>query len=86
LILEELHYISGFGFSFDQQLFNFLNRVYYQELELTPRGLWLGPHPWLDLFLPKSKVLEFDSKVMKGIFKGNNAFGTVLFFPMYKAL
>jgi len=58
----------------------------YQELEFTPLGQWLGPHPWLDLFLPKSKVLEFDSKVMKGIFKGNDAFGTVLFFPMYKAL
>jgi cytokinin dehydrogenase len=86
LILDELNYISGFGFSFDLPLFNFLNRVYYQELELTPLGKWLGPHVWLDLFVPKSKLVEFDSIVMKGIFKGNNATGTILFFPMYKAL
>ncbi|KAJ3709136.1 hypothetical protein LUZ61_012841 [Rhynchospora tenuis] len=81
-LLEELHYISGFAFSFDMPLFDFLNRLYYQELARRPLGLWLVPHPWLDLFVPKSKVLEFKSRVFEGILNGNTAAGPVLIFPM----
>ncbi|KAF3333439.1 cytokinin dehydrogenase 6-like protein [Carex littledalei] len=85
VLLKELHYISGYAFSFDMPLLNFLNRLYYLEVQLTPLGQWLVPHPWLDLFVPKSKVLEFDSRIFKGILKGNNATGALLLFPMNRA-
>ncbi|KAJ3686520.1 hypothetical protein LUZ61_015684 [Rhynchospora tenuis] len=39
LLLEELHYISGFEFSVDMPLLNFLNRLYYLQLQQTPLGL-----------------------------------------------
>ncbi|XP_078161293.1 cytokinin dehydrogenase 10-like [Carex rostrata] len=85
VLLKELHYISGYAFFSDTPLLDFLNRLYYQEVQLRPLGLWLGPHPWLIMFVPKSKVLEFDSIIFKGILKGNNASGSLLFFPLIRA-
>jgi cytokinin dehydrogenase len=82
LLLKGLQYIPGFAFSYDLPLLDFLNRVYYREVRLTPLGKWLVPHPWLDIFVPQSKVLEFDSRILKGVFKGNNATGTLWLYPM----
>ncbi|KAJ3686519.1 hypothetical protein LUZ61_015683 [Rhynchospora tenuis] len=82
ILLEELHYLPGFEFRTDLPLLNFLNRLYYIQLKQTPLGLWYVPHPWLDLFVPKSKVLEFDSRIFKSILNGSTTAGTILIFPM----
>jgi cytokinin dehydrogenase len=86
LLLEELHYESGFAFSRDVSLFDFLNRVHYEETVLRSLGLWLVPHPWLNLFVPKSKIVDFDSSIFKGILKDNKAAGLILLYPMNRRM
>lgn len=82
LLLEELHYESGFAFNRDVPLVDFLDRVHYEETFLRSLGLWLVPHPWLILFVPKSKILDFDSRIFKGTLKDNKAAGLILVYPM----
>ncbi|KAI4297685.1 hypothetical protein L6164_037565 [Bauhinia variegata] len=50
----------------------FLNRVYTEELALRSQGLWDRPHPWLDLFVPKSRISDFNEGVFKGILLKQN--------------
>jgi cytokinin dehydrogenase len=83
--MEELHYVPGFNYSQDVTYFNFINRMYSAELAARSYGAWLGPHPWLMLFVPKSKVLEFDSKVFKGIVKDTSVGGSTLFYAFNRS-
>lgn len=82
LLVEKLLYESGFAFSRDVPLVDFLNRVHHEETVLRSLGLWLVPHPWLNLFVPKSKILDFDLRIFKGILKDNKAAGLILIYPM----
>ncbi|KAJ4789135.1 Cytokinin oxidase/dehydrogenase [Rhynchospora pubera] len=50
LLLKELQYTSGFAFSNDIPLLNFLNRLHYQETARSSQGQF---HPWLSMFVPK---------------------------------
>ncbi|KAJ4769832.1 Cytokinin oxidase/dehydrogenase [Rhynchospora pubera] len=81
-LLEQLNYESGFAFSWDVPLVDFLDRVHYEETVLRSLGLWLVPHPWLNLFVPQSKILDFDSRIFKGILKENKAAGLILIYPL----
>ncbi|KAE8654022.1 Cytokinin dehydrogenase 5 [Hibiscus syriacus] len=53
------------------------------ELKLRSKGLWEFPHPWLNLFIPKSKIAEFDKGVFRGIL-GNRTSGPILIYRMNK--
>ena len=84
-MLEELSFIPGFAFTNDVSYTSFLNRVYDGELKLRSMGLWDVPHPWLNLFVPKSRMIDFDQGVFKGILKHNNSImGPILIYPMNK--
>lgn len=64
---------------------DFLDRVHKAELKLRSKGLWEVPHPWLNLFVPKSKIADFDKGVFKDIL-GNKTktSGPILIYPMNK--
>ncbi|XP_050220050.1 cytokinin dehydrogenase 3 [Mercurialis annua] len=82
-MLEELNFIEGFKYEKDVSYIDFLNRVRSGELNLQSQGLWEVPHPWLNLFLPKSSISTFNSGVFKDIvLKRNITTGPVLFYPM----
>jgi cytokinin dehydrogenase len=83
--MEELHYVSGFNYSRDVTYFDFINRLYSGELAARAAGVWLVPHPWLMLFVPKSKVLEFDSRVFKGVLKDSSGAGSMMLYPMNRS-
>lgn len=83
--MEELHYVSGFNYSRDVTYFDFMNRLYNEELIATSHGESPVPHPWIMLFVPKSKVLEFDSRIFKGFLKDASASGYILLYPMNRS-
>ncbi|KAI9191100.1 hypothetical protein LWI28_003615 [Acer negundo] len=63
----------------------FLNRVHTEELILRQKGLWDVPHPWLNLFIPKSGIQAFNNGVFKNILlKQNFTTSIVLVYPMYR--
>lgn len=89
IILKELQerfkglsFIPGFRFEKDVSFLDFLNRVRSEEVKFKSKGLWDVPHPWLNLFVPKSRIMDFSSGVFTGIMlKGNKTAGPILVYP-----
>ncbi|KAJ1691159.1 hypothetical protein LUZ63_015314 [Rhynchospora breviuscula] len=82
LLLKELHYTSGFAFSYDLPLFNFLNRLSFRVAATSS----VAQCPWLVMLVPKSKVLEFGSKVYRGILNGFKGGRFFLLYPLNRAM
>ncbi|GKA50667.1 cytokinin dehydrogenase 5-like protein [Tanacetum coccineum] len=82
-LLQTLNYIPSSVFTTDLPYVDFLNRVHKAEVKLRSKGLWDVPHPWLNLFVPKSRIDDFDKGVFKGIL-GNKTSGPILIYPMNK--
>ncbi|KAB2023281.1 hypothetical protein ES319_D06G007200v1 [Gossypium barbadense] len=82
-LLKKLNFIPTSVFTTDLPYVDFLDRVHKAELKLRSKGMWEVPHPWLNLFVPKSKIADFDRGVFKGIL-GNKTSGPILIYPMNK--
>ncbi|KAL6226696.1 hypothetical protein ACLB2K_000657 [Fragaria x ananassa] len=83
ILLNQFSYIPGFIFQQDVSYIDFLNRVHTEEEFLRTLGLWEVAHPWLNLFVPKSRIADFDSGVFKGILlKQKVPAGLVIVYPM----
>ncbi|KAH7681941.1 cytokinin dehydrogenase protein [Dioscorea alata] len=83
-VIEELNFVKGFVFTNDVSYFSFLNRVHDGELKLRSEGLWDVPHPWLNIFVPKSRISDINEGVFKGILKNKDPMGPILIYPMNK--
>uniref|UniRef100_A0A0E0CI18 cytokinin dehydrogenase n=1 Tax=Oryza meridionalis TaxID=40149 RepID=A0A0E0CI18_9ORYZ len=81
-VLEQLSFDKGFVFTKDVKYVQFLDRVREEERVLRSIGMWDVPHPWLNLFVPQSRILDFDTGVLKGVFAGANPVGVILMYPM----
>ena len=82
-MLKGLRFKTGFKFKKDILFVDFLNRVRIEELKLQSKGLWKVPHPWLNLFVPKSRILEFNQRIFVDIIdKQNKSLGLFLVYPM----
>ncbi|CAL0327013.1 unnamed protein product [Lupinus luteus] len=84
VLLKKLDFIPTSVFTTDLPYVDFLDRVHKAELKLRSKGLWDVPHPWLNLFVPKSRIDDFDKGVFKGIL-GNKTSGPILIYPMNKS-
>ncbi|KAG2586361.1 cytokinin dehydrogenase 2-like [Panicum virgatum] len=86
VMLRELRYARGFAFVQDVSYVEFLDRVRAGEHKLRAAGLWDVPHPWLNLFLPRSRILDFAAGVFHGVMLrrggGRAMMGPVLVYPM----
>ncbi|KAF7829627.1 cytokinin dehydrogenase 5 [Senna tora] len=82
-LLKKLDFIPKTVFTTDLAYVDFLDRVHKSELKMRSKGLWEVPHPWLNLFVPKSRIADFDKGVFKGIL-GNKTSGPILIYPMNK--
>ncbi|XP_059316195.1 cytokinin dehydrogenase 3-like [Lycium ferocissimum] len=81
-LLEGLNFMPGFMFTKDVTFVDFLNRVRSGEIELKSKGLWDVPHPWLNLFVPKSSIMDFNAGVIVDIIlRHNKAIGPILVYP-----
>uniref|UniRef100_A0A0D6QWB7 cytokinin dehydrogenase n=1 Tax=Araucaria cunninghamii TaxID=56994 RepID=A0A0D6QWB7_ARACU len=82
-MLAPLRFIRGLQYSIDLPYFDFLNRVHQVEIEARASGIWDAPHPWMNMFVPKSKISEFDAKVFREILK-HGVGGPMLVYPVSK--
>ncbi|CAL5023109.1 unnamed protein product [Urochloa decumbens] len=83
-LLDQLTFEPGFVFTKDVTYVQFLDRVREEEMVLRSAGLWEVPHPWLNLFVPRSRILDFDTGVFKGLLRDANPAGIILMYPMNK--
>ncbi|KAK3152516.1 hypothetical protein QOZ80_2BG0160030 [Eleusine coracana subsp. coracana] len=83
-LLERLSFAPGFVFTKDVTYVQFLDRVRQEEQVLRSAGVWEVPHPWLNLFVPRSRILDFDAGVFKGLLRDANPAGIILMYPMNK--
>ncbi|KAF1892565.1 hypothetical protein Lal_00011032 [Lupinus albus] len=82
-LLKELKFVPTFSFEKDASYEEFLDRVHATELVLRPKGLWEVPHPWLNLFIPKSRISDFNEGVIKSIILNQNISAEVfILYPM----
>ncbi|XP_058723250.1 cytokinin dehydrogenase 3-like [Vicia villosa] len=82
-LVQGLNYIPGFYYEKNVSFVEFLNRVRSGELKLQSQGLWDVPHPWLNMFIPKSRIMDFNLGVFNNIIqKRNITTGPVLVYPM----
>ncbi|XAR64153.1 Cytokinin dehydrogenase [Bertholletia excelsa] len=82
-LMQKLNFTPASVFTSDLPYEDFLDRVHKAELKLRSKGLWEVPHPWLNLFVPRSRIDDFDRGVFKGIL-GNKTSGPILIYPMNK--
>lgn len=81
-MVKGLKYVGGFMFKKDVSFVEFLNRVRSGELELQSKGMWDVPHPWLNLFVPKSSIMHFNAAVFVDIIlRQNKTNGPILVYP-----
>ncbi|XP_072146835.1 cytokinin dehydrogenase 6-like [Setaria viridis] len=80
----QLNFEPGFVFAKDVTYEQFLDRVCEEEMVLRSAGVWDVTHPWLNLFIPWSRILDFDAGVFKCIFTDANLAGLILMYPMNK--
>ncbi|CAL0304979.1 unnamed protein product [Lupinus luteus] len=81
-LLKGLNYIPKFVFEKDESYVDFQNRIHTTELDLTSKGFWNVPHPWLNLFIPRSRISDFNEGVLKGIILEQNiSVGAPTFYP-----
>ncbi|XP_020216702.1 cytokinin dehydrogenase 2 [Cajanus cajan] len=84
-LIKGFNYIPTFKFAQDEVYVDFLQRVHTAELFIDPLGLWNVPHPWLNVFVPKSRIVEFNEGVFRGIVVEQNVTsqaGLYLVYPM----
>ncbi|XP_042047749.1 cytokinin dehydrogenase 3-like [Salvia splendens] len=81
MIIENLSFVDGFIFKRDVPIMDFLARVgNLDKPEAEPAA-----HPWLNLFVPRSKVAEFSTGVLMNIIgRHNQTTGPILFYPFNK--
>ncbi|XP_064957837.1 cytokinin dehydrogenase 5-like [Musa acuminata AAA Group] len=74
--LGQLSYIPASVFTTDLPYVDFLDRVHGPELQLRANGMWELPHPWLNLFLPASRIVDLDLGIRR-----NSTGGPILIYP-----
>lgn len=84
-MLDELSFVEGFAFVRDVTYMEFLDRVHTEEVALDKAGLWRVPHPWLNVFVPRSRIADFDRGVFRGILQGTDVVGPLIVYPMNKS-
>ncbi|WOL09802.1 cytokinin dehydrogenase 3-like [Canna indica] len=82
-ILKKMSYIPSHFYSVEVSYFDFLNRVKLEENSLRSRGLWEVPHPWLNMFVPKSGIKEFKDLLLDNI-SPSDFEGPVLIYPLLR--
>ncbi|KAB2604248.1 cytokinin dehydrogenase 4-like [Pyrus ussuriensis x Pyrus communis] len=70
--IKGLSFVPEFLFEQDVSYIDFLDRVHTEEENLRSLGLWEIAHPWLNIFVPKSRISDIDSGVFRNILLKQN--------------
>ncbi|XP_059292079.1 cytokinin dehydrogenase 1-like [Lycium ferocissimum] len=84
ILLSKLNYIRSTMFLSEVSYVEFLDRVHVSEVKLQEKGLWDVPHPWLNLLIPKSRILYFVQEVFGKILT-DSINGPILIYPVNKS-
>ncbi|KAL5127232.1 Cytokinin dehydrogenase 7 [Glycine soja] len=83
-LLGRLRFVEGLKFCVDVTYMEFLLRVKRVEEDAKANGIWDAPHPWLNMFVSKSNIAEFDREVFKKILK-HGVGGPILVYPLLRS-
>ncbi|CAA7400067.1 unnamed protein product [Spirodela intermedia] len=62
-LLSRLRHVRSTVFQTEVTYVEFLDRVHASAEKLRSKGLWEVPHPWLNLFVPASRIVDFAGEV-----------------------
>lgn len=62
----------------------FLLRLKNDEQRAMAAGVWDAPHPWLNLFVSRRDIADFDRAVVKRILQGGIG-GPMLVYPLLRS-
>ncbi|XP_045824002.1 cytokinin dehydrogenase 7 [Trifolium pratense] len=83
-LLGGLRFVEGIKFEDDVKYMDFLLRVKSVEEDAKAKGIWDAPHPWLNMFVSKSDIADFDREVFKKILK-HGVGGPILVYPLLRS-
>ncbi|XP_021890721.1 cytokinin dehydrogenase 7 [Carica papaya] len=84
VLLGQLRFIKELKFQADLTYVDFLLRVKRAEDHAKANGIWDAPHPWLNLFVSKVDIVDFDHAVFKKILKEGIG-GPILVYPLRRS-
>lgn len=82
--LAGLGFVKRLKFQLDVSYVEFLLRVKRAEEHAKANGMWDAPHPWLNLFVAKSGIVDFDRTVFKKILSEGIG-GPMLVYPLLRS-
>ncbi|KAK8559008.1 hypothetical protein V6N13_098607 [Hibiscus sabdariffa] len=83
-LVKGLSYVEGLKFEVEVRYVEFLLRLKRVEEEAKGSGVWDAPHPWLNLFISKSGIADFDRTVFKKMLKYGIS-GPILIYPLLRS-
>ncbi|KAL3655794.1 Cytokinin dehydrogenase 7 [Castilleja foliolosa] len=83
-LMGQLKFVEGLRFETNVTYVEFLSRVNRVEHEAKANGIWDAPHPWLNLFVSKRDIVDFDQVVFKNILK-HGIGGPMLIYPLLRS-
>ncbi|GFQ00035.1 cytokinin dehydrogenase 7 [Phtheirospermum japonicum] len=83
-LIGGLRFVKGLRFEADVEYVGFLSRVKRAEHEAKANGIWDAPHPWLNLFVSKRDIADFDRLIFKNMLK-HGVGGPVLVYPLLRS-
>ncbi|XP_061349569.1 cytokinin dehydrogenase 7 [Gastrolobium bilobum] len=83
-LLGRLRFVESLKFEVNVTYMEFLLRVKRVEEDARANGIWDAPHPWLNLFVSKSNMADFDREVFKKILK-HGIGGPILVYPLLRS-
>ncbi|MBA0555209.1 hypothetical protein Golob_014263 [Gossypium lobatum] len=83
-LLKPLRFVEGLKSQVDLSYVEFLLRVKRAEEQAKANGIWDDPHPWLNLFISKSDIVDFDQTVFKKMVKDGIG-GPMLIYPLMRS-
>ncbi|KAL3500853.1 hypothetical protein ACH5RR_039946 [Cinchona calisaya] len=83
-LLGQLRYCNKMRFQVDLSYVDFLSRVKVAEKQAKANGIWDAPHPWLNLFVSKRDIADFDRLVFNNILK-HGIGGPILVYPLLRS-
>lgn len=80
---RQMGHLPSQVYTVEVSYYDFLNRVRMEEMSLRSVGLWEVPHPWLNMFVPRSGINEFVDLLLESI-SAEEFEGPALIYPLQR--
>ena len=83
-LLGQLRFCKKLRFEVALKYGELLSRVKVAEQQAKANGIWDAPHPWLNLFVSKRDIADFDRLVFNTILQ-HGIGGPILVYPLLRS-